>query len=296
MSQKWKGKTDGTPWMQRTLKFCLGWMNLPFVYTGMSLVVPFYMIFNHQGYISQYHFFRRRLKYNPIKAFWNVYLNHFSFGQIILDRFAVYGGATFKLQIDNYDLFKKCQNAPEGFVQLSSHVGNFELAGYMLSPDPKSIFALVFGGESEEVMKNRERVLGLQNIHLIPVREDMSHVYILNSALAEGNIVSMPGDRMFGSNKSVKCQFFGVDTEFPLGPFIMAASRNTPVLNIFVMKESVYQYHTYVMPITLPEGQEKGSIHQRATAMVQVFASQLEDIVRRYPHQWFNYYEFWGDK
>lgn len=293
---QWSGKTDGTPWMQRTLISCLGWMNLPFVYSGMALVIPFYMIFNHQGYITQYHFFRRRLKYNPIRAFWSVYLNHFTFGQIILDRFAVYGGAKFKLQIDNYDLYQKCLEGDEGFVQLSSHIGNFELAGYMLSPKPKSIYALVFGGETEEMMKNRERVLGLQDIHLIPVAEDMSHVYTLNNALSEGNIVSMPGDRLFGSSKAICCNFFGVETEFPMGPFIMAASRKTPVLCIFVMKERVYKYHVYVQPITLDEQQAKEPTRKRAEYLALQFAEKLERIVRKYPYQWFNYYEFFGDK
>jgi predicted LPLAT superfamily acyltransferase len=27
--------------------------------------------------------------------------------------------------------------------------------------------------------------------------------------------------------------------------------------------------------------------------LAQAFATQLEDIVRRYPTQWFNYFDFW---
>lgn len=292
--KQWKGTTGGTPWMQKALVFFLGWMNLPFVYSGMAIVIVFYMIFNHQGYITQYHFFHLRMGYNPLKAFWNVYLNHFRFGQIILDRFAVYGGAKFKMDIEGYDLYTSCQKSTEGFIQLSSHIGNFELAGYMLSPAPKHIFALVFGGETETMMKNRSRVLGLQNIHLIPVDNEMGHVYTLNTALQEGNIVSMPGDRIFGSQKSIHCQFFGKEAHFPMGPYILAASRNTPVLSIFVMKKSVYKYQIYIQKVDLPETAERLTTRKKAEALAQTFATQLETIVRRYPNQWFNYYEFWN--
>lgn len=293
--EKWKGTTGGTTWMQKTLVFCLGWMNLPFVYSGMALVIPFYMIFNHQGYLSQYHFFRRRMGYGWLKSFFSVYLNHFTFGQIILDRFAVYGGAKFKVQIEGNPIFLEKVEQPSGFIQLSSHVGNFELAGYMLKQDKKAINALIFGGETGTVMRNRVRIFQEMNIKLIAVGTDMAHVYAMNSALEQNEIISMPGDRNFGSQKTLKCQFFGAEAEFPMGPYILAASRDVPLLSIFVIKKSIYKYCIYVNEVTLPEEMKSKPSRLKASALAQAFANQLEDIVRKHPYQWFNYYEFWND-
>ena len=290
---QWKGKTGGTTWMQKALVFFLGWMNLPFVYSGMALVIPFYMIFNRQGYLSQYHFFHQRLGYAPLKAFWNVYLNHFTFGQIILDRFAVYGGAKFKVVIDGNDIFMRLIDEPGGFVQLGSHIGNFELAGYMLSQDKKPINALIFGGETGTVMQNRERIFEETNIRMIAVGSDMTHVFEMNRALEDGEIVSMPGDRIFGSQKSLKCNFFGADAAFPMGPFILAATRQVPLISIFVMKDKVHQYHIYVRKIEARFDEAKG-VRETSKALAQDFAEQLEAIVRKYPHQWFNYFDFWN--
>lgn len=291
----WKGTTGGTRWMQQTLVFCLGWMNLPFVYTGMALVIPFYMLFNHQGYITQYHFFRKRLGYGPLKAFVHVYLNHFVFGQIILDRFAVYGGQKFKVDIEGNEIFLDHIARPEGFLQLSSHVGNFELSGYMLKQDKKPINALVFGGETGTVMANRIRVFREMNIKLISVGNDLGHVLAMNQALADGEIISMTGDRNFGSQKSVKCRFFGAEAEFPLGPYVLAAQRDVPVLSIFVMKESVYRYRIFVRKVEVPPSDKPLPLRAKGAALAQAFANQLEETVRRYPHQWYNYYEFWND-
>ena len=86
---QWKGKTEGTQWMHKALIQSFKYLNLRFVYCGMAiLVIPFYMLFAHRGYISMYHFFRKRFGFSPIKSFLYVYKNHFRFGQIILDRFA----------------------------------------------------------------------------------------------------------------------------------------------------------------------------------------------------------------
>lgn len=294
--QQWKGTTGGTPWMQRALVRCLGWMNLPIVYAGMALVVPFYMIFNHQGYISQYHFFRRRLDHNPLRSFFDVYANHFRFGQIILDRFAFYGGARFNIVTEGDERFIALCDEPGGFMQIGTHVGNFELAGYMLSHGQKTINALVYGGETGTVMENRTRIFDKQNLRLILADGSIDPVFEMNCALANGEIVSMHGDRTFGSTRTFRCQVLGADAELPMGPYILAASRDVPVHCTFVMKESVKTYHTYVYELTLPDELKDKSVKTRAAALAQAYADCLTEILLRYPHQWFNYYEFWGDQ
>ena len=93
-------------------------------------------------------------------------------------------------------------------MQLGSHIGNDELAGYELRP-PKKMSALVFGGEGEALTENRERILGGNNVRLVNISGDMSHLVILNNALADGEIVNIHGDRVFGSNRTVCCEILG---------------------------------------------------------------------------------------
>ena len=276
--------------MQKALIVVFKVVPLEVIYGVMALVVPFYMLFNHKGYTSMYHFFRRRLGKKPLSAFWHVYLNHFAFGQVVLDRFATYAGRRFKLEIDGNENFLRLCEGEKGFVMLSSHVGNYEQAGYMLRSDRKSFNALVYAGESATVMSERNKQFAGSNIHMIPVQADMSHLFIINKSLDEGNIVSMPADRCFGSTKSVPCQFFGATAQFPLGPFATAVQKEVPALAVMVMKEGAHRYRAFVrqLPVdtTLPH-------RKQMAALAQSFATTLEEIVRRYPHQWYNYYEFW---
>ncbi|MDR3118548.1 MAG: acyltransferase [Mediterranea sp.] len=291
----WNGKTGGQPWMQRMLITWLRLMDIRILYFMMGWVVPFYMLCNRKGYTSTYNFFRKRFAFSPLKSFRYVYLNHFRFGQIILDRFAFYAGKTFKFEIDGYERFKHLASREEGFLQLSSHIGNYELAGYSLVAKEKHFNVLVFSGETETIMRNRARVLSKNKMCMIPVKEDMSHVFLLNKALNNGEIVSMPGDRIFGSPKYVECLFFGEKAKFPIGPFAVAVQRKVQVLAVFVMKESVDKYKIFIREVNIGSAEE-GQLSQKEKMekLAKVFATELEKVVRMYPVQWFNYYDFWS--
>ena len=274
---EWSGKTDGLPWMQRSLIAMFRVLPLWLPYCIMALVVPFYMIFNRKGYKAMYRFFRERFGFGRWKSFWKVYANHFRFGQIILDRFGVYAGKKYRFIVDGQELMDELEKHPEGFISLSSHVGNYEIAGYSLKPKSKRFNALVYAGETATVMENRKKMLSQNNMSMIPVKEDMSHIFELNAAIDRGEIVSMPSDRVFGSQKACECSFFGEKARFPMGAFALATKKNVPMLAVFVMKESYRTYHAYV----------------RKIANAQDFADNLEEIVKKYPTQWFNYFDFW---
>jgi len=276
--------------MHRSLITVMRILPLQMMYAGAAVfVVPFYMLFGRKGYKAQFRFFRNRLGNGRLKAFCNVYANHYRFAQVVLDRFYMYAGGKFKFQIDHYDRYQSLAKTDSGFIILSAHVGNYEVAGYSLVAKDKRFNALLFGYEAETVMKNRNRILSANNIRMIPILDDMSHLYTINNALRDGETVSIPGDRVFGSSKTVECDFMGAKAKFPLGPFAIAAQREVPVLTIHVMKEKVKQYHIFIEQLH-PEGT---NIRQRATDLARQYAEQLETVVRRYPRQWYNYYDFW---
>lgn len=276
--------------MQRTVVFLFKIMPLEVMYGVMALVVPFYMLFNNRGYRAIYHFFRRRMGKKALTSVWHVYRNHFAFGQVVLDRFASYAGRRFKVVVEGNEHFQRLTEGDGGFVMLSSHVGNYEQAGYVLRPERKKIYALVFDGESEVVKNGRAGRFADKGIVTVPVTADLSHLFLLNQALDEGQVVSMPADRNNGSSKTVTCRFMGADADFPLGPFAITAQKKAPALMVAVMKEKVHRYRAFVVPI---EVDRTLSHRQQMAALAQGFAQALENIVKRYPHQWYNYYEFW---
>ena len=50
------------------------------------------------------------------KTFRYTYLNHYRFGQIIIDRFAAYAGYKFKFEMEGFEQFRQLTRQPEGII------------------------------------------------------------------------------------------------------------------------------------------------------------------------------------
>ena len=302
----WKGNTGGGNIGQKGLILLFNVFGLKPLYAVLIFVVPFYMLFARRGYLAIYRYFRQHFDYSALKSFWKTYQNHFIFGQVILDRFAVFAGRknAFEVEIIGNEHYERLVNGEKGFIIAGSHVGNFEIGGYLLHSEKKRINALIYAGETAEVQKNRSKILSNNNINLIPVLNDMSHFFAVNAALQNGEIVSMPCDRNHGSAKSVECDFLNGKADFPIGAFALAASFDVEVLAIFAIKISAKKYKVFVVPICPQITQINTEIicenlcnlwtkKEKIEFLAKSYVKELENIVKQYPEQWFNYYEFW---
>lgn len=291
--KQWAGTTWGSGrlhlWLIRLLK--LTDVRLVYAFSAV-FVIPVCLCIQSEGRRIIYRYFRERFSYSPLKAAWKTYVNHCLFGQAVVDKFAMYAGKQFKIDIEGYEHFLELAKQKEGFVQLSSHVGNYEIAGYTLTAESKPFNALMFFGEKASVMENRNKMFADKNIRMIAVKDDMSHLFDINRALTDGETVSMPADRIWGSQKVVEETFLGKTAKFPLGPFSVATMKSQKVLAVNVMKTAAKRYKIYVTPLSYDqEASRKEQIQQLA----RCYVAELERIVRLYPTQWYNYFEFWNE-
>jgi predicted LPLAT superfamily acyltransferase len=232
LDKAWAGTTYGNGWMHKWLIRMLRWMDVRLLYAFSAIfIVPVCLILNESRGII-YRYFRERLGYAPMKAAWKTYVNHCQFSQVVIDKFAMYAGKKFDVEVEGYEHFLHLAKQKDGFIQLSSHIGNYEIAGYTLVAEDKPFNALVFFGEKQSVMQNRRQMFADTNIRMIPVSSDMSHLFEIDHALQNGETVSMPADRIFGSPKAIEAEFLGAKAKFPQGPFSVATMRGLEVLAV----------------------------------------------------------------
>lgn len=290
-SKAWKGTTFGTKWMHEKLILMLRHTPVQLFYAFTALcVVPICLITGKSSHII-YRYLRKQQGFTPMKAAWKTYINHCLFSQVVIDKFAMYAGRKFKVDVVGYEHYKRLERIPDkGFIQLSAHIGNYEIAGYTLRAIHKRFNALVFGSEKESVMLERNKMLERDNIRLIPIRNDMSHLFQINESLSQNECISMPADRLFGSPRYIELMFLGSKAKFPAGAFNVAAMRQLDVLAVNVMKTSVTGYTIYVTPLHYDkEAPRRESIQQLA----ETYKTELEKLLRTYPCQWYNFFEFW---
>ncbi len=285
-TRDWQGKTQGNfgikllLWFFKIFPLSVGYFILWFV-------IPFYLLFARKGYNSIYFYFRQKLNLPPLKAFFKTFRNHYLFGQIMLDRIALFAGKknVFQVTVEGNEILTELIAEKKGAIILSSHIGNFEIAGYLFSMGEAKMHGLVFGEESKNWLKYRDEILSRNNISLIPVSHDLSHLFTIMNVIKKGEFVGMPGDRSFHETRVHTCNFLGKDANFPTGAFTMAEKLNVPVLSFFVMKSGKFSYNIYIKKI------EADSIPQK----VENFVSEIENQLKIYPEQWFNFYDFWND-
>lgn len=285
-----QGTTYGNSWMHLWLVRMLRVIPVRALYAFVAVfVVPVCLAVNPAQRII-YRYFRDRWGLTRWRSALKTYMNFYMFAQVVIDKFAMYAGKRFHIDIEGYDDFQQLAERPEGFVQLSAHIGNYEIAGYTLRAEKKRFNALVFGGEKASVMENRNRLFSKMNIRMIAVSPDMSHLFAINDALANGETVSMPADRLFGSTKSITLPVLGKETQLPLGPFNLATMRGLEVLAVNVMKTASKRYKIYVKPLCYDKtATRKEQIQQLASSYV----NELERMLTEYPEQWYNYFPFW---
>ena len=287
---QWSGQTGGTHWMQRALVSIIRRTDTRIIYGVMNLWLIWYILVRSTERNGIYRFHRRRGRFR-IQAAFDVYRSFYNFGKAIVDRFAAYAGRTYEVIVENRELYYGRVHTKQGFIMLFSHIGNTEMAGYFLSTPDKRMHILAYGGESPVVMKNRAKVLERNNIDMIPVYpDDMSHIYRINEVLQNGDVLAFAADRLMGDS-TIEATMFGTRVKLPAGAFQVCIAMKQPVLLVFVMKVSYKTYRVFCEQLEVnPTLSRKAQVQDLADR----FANRVENMAKRHPYQWFNFYDFWA--
>jgi predicted LPLAT superfamily acyltransferase len=173
---------------------------------------------------------------------------------------------------------------------LTTHIGNWEAASHLLTDIDAPINVVIFDGENESIKEYLESVMGKSAINYIVLNDDMSHIFEISEAFLNGEIVCMPADRFLEGNKTITANFLGAEAKFPAGPFMLASRFKVPVAFVCAVKEKKFHYHFFASEVKEYLYLDKEAIAQEIFAD---FAKYFEIKVKKYPEQWYNYYDFW---
>lgn len=290
---QWQGRSKGTPLGYRTFVLIIKTFGVNIAYLVLRLVAFYYFLFSWNSTAHIYRYFRDRHGYGALKSVFKIYQNYYVFGQTLLDKVIVMAGIEnkFTYHFDGEDNLRQIVKGGRGGILLSGHVGNWEAAGHLLKRLNTRINVVMFDGEHQQIKEYLERVTGGHKLNIIPIKEDISHVYAMGEALQKNELICLHADRFLEGNKTTLSKFLGQEALFPLGPFLLAASFRVPVSIVFAFKESKHHYHFFGSPLlTRATNESKDVFISRLTS---AFVEELEQKIKIYPEQWFNYYNFW---
>ena len=238
---------------------------------------------------------RRRL---GLRDSWLHRYPHFvSFGITLVDRVAFLQGArsSFGYECIHEEYIARALARGRGVILLGAHTGNWEIAANLIGERVGSrVHAVMLEAEHEQLRRTWEEATSSRRFESIPLTPDgVGTTLAIMAALRGNGIVAMLGDRTL-DGRSMAVPFLGSAVPFPVGPFAVAAAARTVLIPVFTHRCGPKRYRFQAFD---PIDFSHVSRQQRSEALaagVRSFARTLEELTRRYPRQWYNFYDFWG--
>ncbi|MCM4169041.1 Lipid A biosynthesis lauroyltransferase [Arenibacter antarcticus] len=292
MANQWKGKSRGSVLGYKIFVFCIKNFGIRSAYFILYFVAFYFCFFSPKSTTSSYYYFRKRLDYSIFKSILSIYKSYYVFGQTILDKVAISSGLRdkFTYHFDGVENLQQTLTDKKGGILISAHLGNFEIAEFFLDEldGNSNIHLLTTDAEHKAIKEYLSRYTRKSKTKFIILKDDLSHIFEMNAALANNQIVCMTGDRYAQSAKQLTAPILGKEAQFPAGPFLLGSRFQVPVLFVYVMKETNSHYHLYARKANFK--------HRDAQGLLQNYVSSMEWIIKQYPLQWFNYFDFWNSK
>ena len=266
-------------------------MGLRTAYLLLVFVAFYFVLASQKSTRPIYSFFRKRLCKNRLQSLWSVYRTYYCFGQALIDRTAVLAGLgdKFSYNFDGEHHIKSIATAGKGGVLISAHAGNWAMAGNRLDknmPENTAVNIVMMSDEHQKIQAFLDKTQVKQSAKIIAIGDDFSHIIKMGIALRGGELICMHGDRYMPGAATVIVDFLGEKVHLPAGPFNLILRMKVPYTVVYAFKESSYHYHFY----STPPLHQPSSIEEAA----QYFATSLEEKIRKYPYQWYNFYDFWA--
>ncbi|MDP2644450.1 MAG: lysophospholipid acyltransferase family protein [Desulfobacterales bacterium] len=225
-----------------------------------------------------------------------------NFTNVFIDRFLLHQFDEITYTSEGWQHMEQALLRKDGAIILMSHLGNWELAAYLLKQTNPDIRLLLYMGakHKEQIERIQKESLSRSDIRIIAVdQESGSPVDIIEGIkfINSGGIVSLTGDVVWKkSQRTIPVTFLGHEIHLPEAPYLFALLSHAPLFIFFAFRCGKKQYHfTLSEPVYVrapSRSERKEAIRQSA----QQYADILEQTLRRHPLQWYHFEPFLGSK
>lgn len=180
----------------------------------------------------------------------------------------------------------------KGVILLTAHLGNWELGGVFLREEELPVTVVYVPDHSPSAESFRAFLRSRIQVEAVAIDPalELSSLPILR-ALKEGRVVALQGDRDF-NDRGEWVDFFGAPVSLPPGPMILAGLTGAALVPAFVVYDPAHDLEVvFGEPLEVPAGDDRRAAARQA---LERWVAVLEEAVRRWPTQWYTFYDFWA--
>jgi len=228
---------------------------------------------------------------------WEVICHIHHFSAIVLDRvyFLTDQFNRFKIDVHGEDCLDAAMAHGKGALLLGAHVGSFEAMRCLAIRRQHLPLKILMYHDHNAMITRILDELNPEVARSVINLAEPSALLKMKEALEQGNLIGMLGDRVLEGEKKVPCNLLGDEVALPAGPFTLAEMLGVPVVGFFGIYKGGNRYEVHH---TLLYDGQKVARDQRAgivARLTQEYVDSIERMVRRFPYNWFNFFDYWGD-
>lgn len=283
-SKQWSGRSRGGSFGYAFFVLLIRGLGVWGAYAFLAFVALYFIPFAPKATAAIWRYSRRILGYGVIKSTFKLYQHYYTFGQTLIDKIAIVNGMSdrYKFEFENYDKFLKLLDSGS-VVMIGGHVGCWEIGAEFFGDYAHRLNVVMFDGEYDKIKDKVDT--SKFGYKIIPINGGgIESLLRIKQAIDAKEYICFQGDRYVEGANSCSVKFMGCDAKFPVGPTLVASKFKTPVIFYFAMRESGCRYRFIFK--TLDGGRSQNEI-------LESYLETFECVVKRYPQQWFNFFDLW---
>ena len=222
----------------------------------------------------------------------------YSFSVNVYDRMVAWGGGFESFEHDHRGsehLFRLAESG-QGGILLGAHIGSFDMPRILAGQYGVVLNVLMYTEHGERITSFFERLDPSSKMRVLSIDPSTAQTgFAIKACIDRGEFVAILADRVPpGSKEQVETvPFLGRPARFPLSPFLLACTLGCPLLTSMCVRTGDSRYETVVEVLTEGEVIPRRERRERARELLGSYVVTLESYCRRWPLQWFNFYDYW---
>ncbi len=221
-----------------------------------------------------------------------------SFTKVFLDRFILLETGKIKHTSVGWQKLNEVVRSKEGGIILMSHMGNWEIAAHRFKETKEDFNLLLFLGvkHKEQIEKLQKDSLKKSGTKIVAVDQNGGSPFLLLESIKwmnEGGLVSLTGDIVWTKNqRTVSVDFLNRTAEIPETPHMLSLISGKPLFILFSIPTEKNHYHIEVSKPIYVMAKTRKDKKQAVQRSAQIYATMLEETVKKHPFEWFHFEPF----
>lgn len=195
------------------------------------------------------------------------------------------------VEVENMHYLQDALAEGHGVVLLTAHIGNWEWLGAMLAMEGLPLTTVIKrqpNDQHTQILNEYREMAGIEVF-----ARGTTELVGAAKALKRGKILAFLADQDAGPN-GLFINFLGKMAATPLGPGVFAKRFQSPVVPVFIVRNSDGSHKVLVNKPLYYE--DTGDENEDLYSITEKMTNIIEDTVRKYPSNWLWFQKRWNTK